>query len=481
MIQKVLAFVEQHHMLQQGDHILAGVSGGADSVCLLMVLCELRRQWDCRISVVHVEHGIRGEASMQDARFVEELCSRLQVECRIIRCDAVTFSRENNMSLEEGARELRYRYFTETAREWGADKIAVAHNQNDCAETLLFHLARGTGIKGMCGIRPVREEIIRPLLCVNREEIETYLKEIGQPFCQDATNQETEYSRNKIRHQVLPVLKAVNEGAVAHLYRSTEYIAEAVELVDELVNRAWEKYVTEEEAGDEISVQEAVKEESLLVQKTLVLEMLGKCAGSRKDIGDVHVSQTLELLKGHVGRRISLPYGMVAVRTYEGVRLQKDRVFDGSRNQCRRTEGRKLEEQENWVNQQVIPGTELEIAAYGWKISARILEKNGEFHEIPQKTYTKWFDYDKISGTLLLRKRCTGDFFVLDDSGRKQSLKKYFINEKIPVEKRDRIPILAEGAHILWAMGYRISEAYKIKEDTKRVLEIQVNGGNIHE
>ena len=238
MLKKIAAFVEQHQMLLRGDHVLAGVSGGADSVCLLLVLLELQKEYRLTLTVVHVEHGIRGEDSRRDAAFVESLCARLGVELKVFYEDAVAFSKEHGMTLEEGARELRYTRFSEVLNKDGANRIAVAHNQNDSGETLLFHLARGSGLKGMCGIVPVRGKVIRPLLCVSRREIEDFLRERGQEFCTDATNLDILYSRNKIRHQVLPLLTEINAQAVEHLYQSARYVSEAVELVEELVQKA---------------------------------------------------------------------------------------------------------------------------------------------------------------------------------------------------------------------------------------------------
>ena len=473
MIQKVLDHIEEYHMLEKGDHVLVGVSGGADSVCLLLVLRELREKYRLKVSAVHVEHGIRGEDSLRDAAFVQELCGRLDVDCVVRHCDVPAFSREKGMSLEEGARVLRYGCFAEVQRQLSADKVAVAHNQNDCGETLLFQLIRGSGLRGMCGIDPVRGNIIRPLLCVSREEIEAFLRGRGQAFCTDATNLETVYSRNKIRHQVMPVLREMNDGAVEHLYRSTRYAAEAAELVDALAREARERCVEERQpekmqpgkrCAESVQIKESLLNEQPLIRKTLVLDLLGEQAGGRKDISQVHVLKVLELFKKQVGRKISLPYGLQAERTYDGVEIG-----------C-------LRERESIVSGMPLePGIPLEIPARGWRITARILEKTGEFQEIPKKRYTKWFDYDKIKGTLLLRNRSQGDFFVMDAQGRRQSLKKYLINEKVPARKREEILVLADGSHILWAIGGRISEAYKVTKDTKRILEVQVNGGKLHE
>ena len=515
MIQKVLSFVEQHHMIDRGDHILAGVSGGADSVCLLLILVRLRETLGCTVTTVHVEHGIRGEDSLKDAEFVGKLCERLGVDCHVYHCDAVAFSGEKGMTLEEGARELRYRYFEQLQKQLSADKIAVAHNQNDCGETLLFHLARGTGLRGMCGIVPVRDNIIRPLLCLSRKEIEAFLRKEGQGFCLDMSNFTMEYSRNKIRHQVLPVLEEINEGAIEHLYQSTEYMAEALELAEGLTEAARascvavsvkepcvaeatgetgtaafsEKPCAAAQQEKEFLLKEQLTEQPGLIRRMLILELLGECAGSRKDISRVHVEQVLGLFEHQVGRKIILPYGMTAQRTYGGIRIWKC----GGRETLSAGNGNRREPEEASAGngnqkeprmpavQELKPGMRLEIPGSGLGISACILEKTKEIHEIPQKKYTKWFDYDKIKGTLLLRNRCQGDYFIMDSQGRRQSLKKYFINEKVPAEEREKIPVLAEGSHILWAVGYRISEAYKVTENTERILEIQVNGGCIHE
>ena len=491
MIQKILAFIEEYHMLEHDDHVVAGVSGGADSVCLLLVLLELRKKYGLRLTAVHVEHGIRGEDSLRDAAFVQELCARYDVACVVKHCDAPTFAREQGMSLEEGARALRYECFREVSGQLSADKIAVAHNQNDCGETLLFQLVRGSGLKGMRGIEPVRGNIIRPLLCVDRQEIEAFLQERGQAFCTDATNRETEYSRNKIRHQVMPVLKEINDGAVEHLYRSTRYAAEAAELVETLAEAARGRCVEPNGAlpkgrrAEHVLLREALLKEQPLIQKTLVLEVLCEQAGRRKDISEVHVLKVLELFEKQVGRRISLPYGLQAERTYDGVEIgspgREEAGVAGRRESTVLEESSEANGSHCKISEELKPQISLELPAYGWRITARILEKNGEFQEIPKKGYTKWFDYDKIKGTLLLRNRCLGDYFIMDAKGRRQSLKKYLINEKIPARKREEILVLADGSHILWVIGGRISEAYKVTKDTERILEVQVNGGKMHE
>lgn len=465
MQKKVLKFMEQYHMAEEGERILAAVSGGADSICLLKVLLSLQKEKHYQLFVVHVEHGIRGEDSRKDAEFVENFCKEHKIPCKVYHCKAEVYAREHKMTVEEGARALRYGYFAKAAEVFQADKIAVAHNQNDCAETMLFHLVRGTGLKGMCGILPVRENIIRPLLCVERAEIELYLKEQGQEFCTDKTNEELGYTRNRIRHQVLPVLSDINSQAVFHLNQTAAMAAELEELVGALMQQAETAYVRRE--NTEVLILQEVQTQKSFIQKSLVHQVLAQTADSSRDISGIHVQQVLNLLEKQVGRKVNLPYGMEAERTYMGVRIKKNQLEN--------------QQEERYKVWEILPGEVLEIPEYGYRIYTRILEGNLENQEIPQKIYTKWLDYDKIKGSILLRTRRERDYFIMDTEGRKKKLKKYLIDEKIPREQRDKLLFLSDETHLIWAIGYRIGEDVKVTENTKRILEIHVDGGTIHE
>lgn len=465
MQEKVRKFMEQHHMAEEGERILAAVSGGADSICLLLLLSAMQEEQKYQLFVVHVEHGIRGEESLRDAEFVKNFCGKHKIPCKVYHCKAEEYAKEHKMTVEEGARTLRYGYFKEAAEEFQADKIAVAHNQNDCAETMLFHLVRGTGIKGLCGILPVRENVIRPLLCVERKEIEAYLKACGQEYCQDKTNEELEYTRNRIRHQVLPALSEINSQAVSHMNQTAAMAVELEELVQELTGRAVECHTRREQGG--ILVSAGVLEEKSVIGRSLVHQVLAETAGSSRDISGIHVQQVMDLFEKQVGRSVNLPYSIEAERTYEGVLVRRSRTAT-------------IEEtlQRVW---EVVPGEVLEIPEYGYKVHTRIFEYSPENQEIPQKIYTKWLDYDRIKGGMLLRNRGEEDYFVIDSEGRRKKLKKYLTDEKVPREQRNHILLLADEEHLIWAIGYRIGEDVKVTEHTKRILEIQVDGGNIDE
>ena len=463
MRKKVRNFIEEYHMVEEGDCVLAAVSGGADSICLLLLLLELRRELAIQLCAVHVEHGIRGDESLRDAEFVEKFCIHAQIPYKICCCDAGRYAREEKMSLEEGARELRYQYFRQTAEEFGADKIAVAHNQNDCAETVIFHLIRGTGLRGMMGIWPVRGQIIRPLLCATRQEIEEYLAKHHQKYCTDQTNEELLFTRNKIRHQILPVLSEINAQAVSHINQASATVSEAMELIDELTDHAVKSYICQKDGGYFIS-------EKLLCEKPVILrqalhKVLAQAAGKNRDISRIHVSQLQELFHLQSGRWIVFPEDVEARRIYQGILLRKREKQD-----CDMGREWRLSEKGSVF-----------IDPYHCDVQTRLLDKIPQNEEIPQNRYTKWMDYDKIKGTMRMRTPQEQDFLIINAQGSRKKLNRYFADEKVPGYRRKQMLLLADDTHILWVVGYRISEDVKVTEHTRRILEIRVNGGTAHE
>lgn len=215
-------FIREYDMLRQSDCVVAGVSGGADSVCMLLILSELSETMGFAVKAVHLNHMIRGAEADRDEEFVRSLCERKGIPLECFRRDIPAIAKEEGLSSEEAGRRIRYQLFEETADaakdEYERVRIAVAHNRDDLAETVLFNMARGSSLKGLTGIRPVRDNIIRPILFAGRAEIEEYLEEQKEDFCIDSTNLGDDYSRNKIRHVIIPALKELNAGAVDHIF-----------------------------------------------------------------------------------------------------------------------------------------------------------------------------------------------------------------------------------------------------------------------
>lgn len=473
---KILAEIERYmgaqHMVSVGSHIIAGVSGGADSMCMLLVLLALQETFGYTLSVVHVEHGIRGADSRKDAAFVRQFCEEKGIACTVYHYKVPEYAKEHGMGEEEAGRFLRYASFDAEKEKYpGREvKIAVAHNLNDNAETMLFHLARGSGVRGLCGIAPVRENIIRPLLAVSRQEIESYLSETGQGFCMDATNLSGLYSRNRIRMDALPALERANCRCIWHMFQTAEDMRELAEYLKKQTEKELEVCSTDLEDGSGIYIKKELFDQAEpVLQKEMLYQIVVKLAGSCKNIAGVHIRQMSELFERQNGRKIQLPYGIVAQRVYGGIELRPELTEEKNAKAEQKPE---FSRKENWQNAHV-----RDVEGMQERFSFRLFEKKFLTEpQISEKKYTKWFDYDKIKSGLCIRHRMPGDYLAINDAGARQKLKNYLVNEKIPAKEREIIPLLADGAHIMWIVGHRISSYYKVEKHTKRVLEVTFYG-----
>lgn len=447
-MKKVEKFITDNEIFKHGDSVLLGVSGGADSTCLLYVLNDLKEKFDLKLLVVHVNHGIRGEEADRDAMHVKKMCEKLNVPFRLKEIDVPSISKETGKSEEEAGRDARYATFFEIAKEINADKIAVAHNLNDNSETILFNLFRGTGIKGLMGIPVKREKIVRPLLCCTRKEIEEYLKTKGIEYQNDSTNSDTEYSRNKLRLDVIPYIKKnINEKVEYNIVNAANNLSEIYEYINSQADMTYKEYVIHD-----IIINEAEKLPAAILSE-VIRKQIYKIAGKLKDITRVHVQSVKELLKMEVSKKIELPYNLVAIKKYEGVEI----------TQVKETENHVILPEQTLIKENKIYSVP----------NMEIMPEKADFdrENIEELLYTKWFDYDKID-RLVLRTRKPGDYIVIDDNGRTKKLKEYFINEKIPREERDKVLLLADGNSIVWVLGYRISAKYKVTKDTKNIIKI---------
>ena len=469
---KVFSYIERHEMLKEQDVVVAGVSGGADSVCLLQLLLEYSQTVPISLHVVHVNHKIREDAG-DDAGYVEQLCRQAEIPFYLFEEDVEQVAQREGISSEEAGRMVRYGAFHQVAErireQTGREaKIAVAHNQNDRAETMLFHLFRGSGLKGLAGILPVRDNLIRPLLCLKREEIEEYLKEKGITYQTDSTNHTDDYTRNRIRHHVIPYVEdSVVSGAVEHMNSCADRLSLAEDYLQQETYRIMKRCILRKpDAGVFIPAREFQTLHPYM-QGRVLYEILCEYSPGKKDISSVHVRLLTELFEAQTGKKLDLAFGVTAVRTYEGVELhclekKPETVADGILLTP------KLLENESF---------ECDFCGYHLKftlLSGDILLKNPE--NIPQNQYTKWIDYDKITELPKVRTRRTGDQLSLRMGEGKvghKSVKEYMITEKIPAADRDLIPLLADGSQIIWLIGYRLGEAYKTDSNTKRILQVQ--------
>ena len=296
MFKKVKAYMEEYQMVNENDTIVAGVSGGADSVCLFLLLEEYCKQKNAKLVAVHLNHKIREEA-WKDAEYVKELCEEFGVPLHLFEEDVEAYAKQNGIGTEEAGRIARYRFFEQVLTEYGGHgKIAVAHHKGDLAETVLFHLFRGSGISGLTGMMPVRGNIIRPLLNVTREEIEQFLLEKGRNWCIDSTNQENTYTRNKLRNVVLPYAeKEICPQASVHVANAAKELTQINELLDEMTAEALKETVVFESDDEAVVLTEPFLQKHEVIRKQIILRVLEYLTPARRDIGLVHVNDVLSL------------------------------------------------------------------------------------------------------------------------------------------------------------------------------------------
>lgn len=478
MLRKLQKRMEEFHMVSPKDKVFVGVSGGADSVCLLLVLLALQKEMDFVVEAIHVEHGIRGEESLSDAGYVEELCRQLQVPCHTISIDVPAYCKQTGLGTEEAARMLRYQVFARFATEENG-KVALAHHQEDNAETILFQMVRGSSLTGLCGMQPVRKDengvcYIRPLLDWHREEIESFLRDRDIEWRVDSTNAQLDYSRNFLRAQIMPKLEQINTQAVEHINQTASHLSEMKAFLDAETEKVWTKIV---DVGEGVSwdAEEFLALHSVM-QRQIVYKAITHAAGRKKDITSTHVEEVCLLAKGQSGKRVHLPYGMTAWKEFQTIYLAVGQQKTGEKP---------ADENVYYVSASVLedlwkkPAEDRQFTIMlgnsGEKLICQGIEAIDS--EIPRKIYTKWLDYDKIKTGFCIRTRRSGDYFISDVLGHRKKLKEYFIDEKIPLSERDKRWLLANDSEVLWLIGGRISEHVKVSQRTKRILEITYDGG----
>ncbi len=474
-------------MLRRGDRILCGLSGGADSVFLVCALHSLAEERGLSLRAVHVHHGIRGEAADGDAAFSEALCRALAIPFRLYRRDIPAESGRRGVSLEEAGRDARREILLMEAERWlleaeaageggGPVKIALAHHQGDLAESVLFRMARGTGIEGLGAIRPVAPlkgpiHIIRPLLLLKKREIQEALTRAGISWREDATNGEDDAARNRIRHHILPVLEAeINSAAADHIAALAQQAAETADFLRQEAKARYALYVREEEAAPYVIWEEKPqggRPRALLLHADLltrehpvmqgeILRLACRAAGSLRDVGRIHIRALLRLFLREAGREIELPRGLRARREGSGIRL----YLAGP------------EQREDRPALPLLPGAA--VRAGDCLLEARLEEA------VPRRTdekrYTKTIDYDKIKYTMVVRTRKKGDYLTLREDGARKKLSDYFTDRKLPREIRDRILVVADGSEIVWIPGLRLGYRYRLTGQTARALTLRLTG-----
>ena len=437
MLEKIRATTEKYNMLEEGETVCCALSGGADSVALLLALSELSPELRITVAAVHINHMLRGAESDRDEAFCRGLCERLGVPLTVFRKDAAAFSHSLRVSVETGAREMRYGFFSQLP----ADRIATAHNLNDNAETVLFRMARGTGLKGLTGIPPVRGKIIRPLLFCTRGEIEAFLAEKDQDFVTDSTNLSDGYSRNRIRHRIMPEMEAVHGAFPKCAAAMTVSLAED----EDFLSREAER------------------------QKNSDLRELHPAVGKRVIIN---------LLKSHKLKTSAEKVSEILRTAIEAKNAVKVSLDGGYYAVCRKGRVNIVPErkQSERPAEAVIINGEGEYPFFGDKtvIITKETDENVNAEDIINKKLTfRYADYDRILNGVLLRNRLRSDRIKPIGSAHTRELRK-LLQEKLPPEEREISAVIADEKGVVWAEHIGFDDRVKISADTKDFLKIEV-------
>lgn len=461
MIRDMIQTIDENNMIEMGDKIIVGVSGGPDSMCLLHILMSLRKKYNIAIIAAHVNHGLRGNEADADEAFVKEYCEQNNIEFYSRKVDLESIAAERKLSTETAGREIRYEFFRELMGKLRAQKIALAHNANDQAETILMRIIRGTGSEGLTGIKPIRDGIfIRPLIDVSRADIEKYCRDNDIRPRVDRTNFENIYARNKIRLELIPYINNnFNCDIVNGLGRLAKTLSVDNDFLESEAAIRFKRYCTYENNKVVITKEAFYEQEAMLTR--IIRNALAKLTGSLYNFEKIHIYDIINIQKHETGKKVVLPKNVIAFNNYGSVELYfHDHI--GTQNV--------LDNSEYILN----AGKNI-ISEKSVTIRLNVLDSKSVTNFNMGKM-VKYFDSDKIKGDIILRNRKKGDRFTPLGMKGSRKLKDIFIDMKIPQNERNQIPLICFGDEIAWIVGYRISEKYKVDVNTKNILEIIIEG-----
>ncbi len=464
LVSKVSAYMSRHRMVERGCKVLVAVSGGPDSVVLLHVLRQLQEELEITLHVAHLNHMFRGAESEEDALFVQKTAGRYGLPVTVKSIDVPSLCKRARLSKQVAARQARYNFLNETAGQTGASKVALAHQADDQAETILINFLRGAGITGLKGILPVRDDFyIRPLLTVRRAEIELYCRDADLPFRRDSSNIKPVYARNRIRLNLMPLLeKEYNPGLVPALLRLGDICQEEDACLEKLAGEAFAGTCLARAGGGVALGLAELQGMPVAISRRVLRKAWEATTGSPRGLSFQHVEAVLDLINsGRTGARVILPGQVVAARSYSTLELMKEQ------------ERRKTP---YYIYPLHAPGATF-IPEIGCTIHASMLP-------LPQFQDPKnlppseaLLDYDKLPPVIFVRRRQDGDVFSPYGQVSELKLKDFLINLKIPREERDSIPLVSTPGEIIWVAGLRVGEKWKVDENTKRLLRLKVVSG----
>ena len=457
-IDKVITASRKYDMISEGETILAGLSGGPDSICLLYALHKMKDALKLNITALYIDHGLRPAETGSEIEFCKDICRKLNLPFMQKSIDVKSWAKEQKLNLQDAARQLRYRIFNETSYEINARKIALGHTADDQAETLIMRLLRGSGPAGLSGIPPVRGNIIRPLIDIRRGEIEKFLDAEKIAYIIDSSNLKKDYLRNRIRLSFIPMLKEINPDVIETLSKTAAIFRDEERYFETIVTKTLMKLITRK---TDLRIELFLSPFEIM-DKVIMRRVLRRAINETKSLRGIsftHIEDIIDLIKrGDAGDRLYLPGGIRAIKKYSTFILTSEAPV------------------------QLVPSTltvpgETILKEAGVLIKASLIEDQVS-EAIIQKpglwTTFGIFDVDKLDFPLLVRHRTDGDFFYPFGFGRKKKIQDFFVDQKVPRDERDRVPLIISANDIIWVAGYRGDNRFRVAENTKRVLKLEI-------
>jgi len=461
--QKFFQYCEQNRLVHEQDYILVAVSGGVDSVVLLHLLLQLSAGMQLKLEIVHVNHRLRGDEAERDQQFVEALADQYQLPCHSRQADVPKYIARNKLSVEEGARILRFQFFEQVLSKTGATSLALGHHADDQVETIIDHFLRGSGIRGLTGMAPKRDRYIRPLLCATRDEIETYATSHSLHYLVDSTNEMPVYRRNRIRWDLIPLLKKDYNAALSTIVlRTAGIMREAEDFLNETAKSAFETCLISQKKNKIILEIDAFLNYFIIIQKYIIYQILDRLNFPMSFLTTEAMDRILKITTARVtGKKVQVTPQLHIM------------VDHGQLVFHRQTPARS--------EFAVHPGNEYELDAEGraFRIDLVALDQFPGF--TPADKNIEWIDADAVIGPMVVRYFRNGDRFKpLHFQGEKK-LSNYFTDLKIPLHERRDIPLLVCQTGIIWIMGFIIDDRFKMTSGTKRIMRLQVKRNAVHE
>ncbi len=461
--QRVLKNIQRGGLIKQGQKVLLAVSGGPDSVCLLHIFFKLQKELQIELHIAHLNHALRGAEARQDAEYVAKLAQKLGIPATIEKREVKAYQKVHRLSLEEAAREVRYTFLAETANSIGAECVATGHTLNDQAETILLHIIRGSGTRGLRGLQPIQTlsfadqklTVVHPLLEVERAETVSYCKLHRLSPRTDSSNQSIDFLRNRVRHELLPLLKDYNNGIIDSLARISRIATDDLAFLESETKKAW-KRVVHLQKGTFIFEKKSFLSLAPALKRQLLRKAFENLLGTLKDIETRHIEEVLKGLTKPAGRSIDLPEGLVFCIEYDrfllGPQAEKLSPFPALQGEC----------------ELVIPG---ETDLPGWRIEARVkpLTEVGNTSE-NLDAFTAYLDWQKVGKSISIRPLKRGDRFQPLGMDQEKKVALFMLDARIPKLWRPDVPIFYTSQQIVWIAGYRVDERVKVTPSTRQIL-----------